>query len=91
MKAIFHIYEDHLETFHNFCDMVRIFYLQFEPNRLNEFAVVTKEIDEEITAAKDQMKDVAVDYQHDELVHISNKINRDNRHSNLDNPIDPKA
>lgn len=51
-NAIFPICGDHLETCSSLHDEVCPFYVQFEPHSLEEFDVVTKEIDEEIALLK---------------------------------------
>lgn len=89
INAIFPICVDHLDTCCSFCDEVHPFYVKSESNSLEEFDAVTKEIDEEIFAAKSQIKDVAMDRQHDELVNIFDNFERDNHHDKPDDPTDP--
>lgn len=55
-----------------------------------EFDRLSKEIDEELIANQIWPKDVGMDQQHNDLVIISNNIERESHHGNLGEPIDTK-
>lgn len=86
MNVIFPIYENYMDTFRGFCNEIQPFNEQFESDNFQEFDVITKELEEELVAAQTQLKDVGIDGQHDELINISNNIERDSRHWDTYNP-----
>lgn len=76
LKKIFESYSEHLEECHPFRDVLRPYFVEYEPDDLENYDAETKVIDEELGSSSLSVEK-ALDHQNNDIVNVTSTEERD--------------
>lgn len=91
MRTICPICGNNMDNCRAFRDKIWPYYIEHEAEQHEKFDAVTKEMDKELADANNVLKDVDMYKKHDQIVNITNNIERNTHQGNPDNPSDVNA